>query len=110
MTTKSLRRSKKSDWREKYWQDKFRNKVKPEDMEDYHLLCAMRCCQNYTKDREQQKIKQLSAISSDTSVNKEIRETALERLRSIEIDGISIASEFPIYPKLCAEALKRGLL
>jgi murein L,D-transpeptidase YafK len=103
-------KTRKADWRKKYWKDKYGNMFLPKDMEDYHILCAMKCCQQYTKDREHQRRTQLSAIANDSSLPKSVREDATAKLRQLEREGLKVVDEFPIYSKLCAEAMKRGLI
>jgi len=100
----------KTNWRKTHWRDKHGSMFLPKDMEDRHLLCVIRCCQDYTADRERKKILQLSAILEERSLPKKVKEEATEKLSQLKIHGLKIADEFPVYPKLCAEALTRGLI
>jgi len=105
-----MRTKVKTNWKKTHWRDKYGTMLLPKNMDERHLLCAIRCCQDYTKDRERKKILQLSAILEERSLPKKIKEEAAEKLSQLKVHGLKIADEFPVYPKLCAEALTRDLI
>jgi len=92
------------------WIDKYGSKIPIADMEDFHLKCAIRCYERYAKDREKNLRTRLLAIAGDRNVPARVRTDAEKRLSVLEIEGFSISGAFPKYPRLCAEAMKRGLL
>ena len=92
------------------WKDKYGSKIPIVDMEDFHLKCAIRCYERYAEDRERKLRSRLLAITGDRSVSSKVRIDAEKKLVALDVEGFSISKAFPKYSRLCAEAMKRGLL
>ena len=92
------------------WKDKYGSKIPIVDMEDFHLKCAIGCYEKYAKDRERKLRIRLSAVISDRTVSAKLRTDAEKKLSVLEVEDFSTSEAFPKYPRLCAEAMKRGLL
>ena len=92
------------------WKDKYGSKIPIVDMEDFHLKCAIRCYERYAEDRERKLRSRLLAITGDRKVPSRVRIDAEKKLSTLDVEGFSISKTFPKYPRLCAEAMKRGLL
>ena len=92
------------------WKDKYGSKIPIWDMGDFHLKCAIGCYEKYAKDRERKLRIRLSSIISDRKVSAKLRTDAEKKLTALDVEGFSISKAFPKYSRLCAEAMKRGLL
>lgn len=92
------------------WRDKYGNVILIKDMTDFHLLCAIRCKERYAKDREKNQRSRLLAIVNDINASSQLRTAAEKKLTTLDVEGFSISREFPRYPKLCEEAMRRDLI
>lgn len=91
------------------WRDKYGVEILITEMSDRHLICAVRCYERYSKEREERLRQRLAAIM-DGQGDVHIRQEAATKLTALDDEGFSITKAFPRYPLLCAEALKRGLI
>lgn len=79
-------------------------------MEDIHIIRAMRCLEGYAVDRERTLRMRLSIVVNDSNSSRRTRQLATRKLATLDADGYPIGDVWIQYPKLCEEAVSRGLL
>ena len=79
-------------------------------MEDIHIIRAMRCLEEYAVDRERTLRMRLSIVVNNLNCSQRIRRKAIETLATLDANGYPIGDVWIQYPKLCEEAVSRGLL
>ena len=79
-------------------------------MEDMHIIRAMRCLEGYAVDRERTLRRRLSSVVNNSKCSRRLRGMATQRLATLDADGYPIGDVWIQYPRLCEEAVSRGLL
>lgn len=92
------------------WTRKTGETIPIKRMEDMHIIRAMRCLEGYAEDREKKLRKRLSSVVSSPDSRQKARLMATQKLATLDTNGYPISDIWIQYPKLCEEAMGRGLL
>ena len=92
------------------WTRKTGETIPIRKMDDMHIIRAMRCLEGYAADRERKLRKRLSVVINNPNCAKRVRVKAIQNVSILDANGYPIGDVWIQYPKLCEEAVSRGLL
>ncbi len=94
----------------KMWTRKTGEIIAIKKMEDMHIIRVMRCLEDYAAERERRLRRRLSVVINDSNASHQSRVLAIQKVSTLDADGYPIGDVWIQYPKLCEEAVNRGLL
>jgi len=92
------------------WTRRTEETIPIKKMEDIHIIRAMRCLEGYAEDRERKLRMRLSVVVNNPDSCLRTRRAATQKLAILDANGYPIGDVWIQYPKLCEEAVSRGLL